>query len=220
MKRSRASVGAALTYWVGNPLLNPATIVFTAFVLSWQWALLRLVGGVALVAVIAAIGLRMGGREQTSVLGADHAPNRVVRPSGRLPLHRVMVEWFATSAKFALMIIPEWFVIVLALGAARAWLFPMFGPGLSFGIIALLILAITGMLFVIPTAGEIPVVQSLLAYGVAPGLAGTLLLTLPAVSLPSIIITRRVFPSRLLALTMLTVVAGGIVTGVIAQALL
>lgn len=30
MAKSRASVGATLASWIGNPILNPATIVFTA----------------------------------------------------------------------------------------------------------------------------------------------------------------------------------------------
>ncbi len=219
LKKSRASTGAALTYWVSNPLLNPATIVFTAFVLSWQWALLRLVGGIVLVATIAIVGIRLAGRNP-SAEGAQEII-RKEDEAATLPSPAVLLaNWVKTAAKFAMMIIPEWFVIVLALGAARAWLFPALGSELSFGIIALVLLAVAGTLFVIPTAGEVPVVQSLLVYGVAPGLAGALLLTLPAVSLPSLYVVRRAFPTRLLAGTMLVVAVAGIATGLVAQLLL
>lgn len=219
LKKSRASTGAALTYWVSNPLLNPATIVFTAFVLSWQWALLRLIGGIVLVAAIAIVGIRLAGRNRATEDAQGSVPADSVAAVVPSPAV-LLVNWAKTSVKFAMMIIPEWFVIVLALGAARAWLFPALGSELSFGIIALVLLAIAGTLFVIPTAGEVPVVQSLLVYGVAPGLAGALLLTLPAVSLPSIYVVRRAFPTRLLAGTTLVVAIAGIATGLIAQALL
>jgi uncharacterized protein len=48
LRNSRASVGATLAYWLGNPVLNPATITFTGFVLGWHWAVLRIAAGAAL----------------------------------------------------------------------------------------------------------------------------------------------------------------------------
>ncbi|MCX2622473.1 SIS domain-containing protein, partial [Klebsiella pneumoniae] len=41
--------GGALAFWMGNPLLNPATLVFMGFVLGWQFALVRLVASLAAV---------------------------------------------------------------------------------------------------------------------------------------------------------------------------
>jgi uncharacterized membrane protein YraQ (UPF0718 family) len=39
MRRQRVSMGGALAFWMGNPLLNPATLVFMGFVLGWHFAL-------------------------------------------------------------------------------------------------------------------------------------------------------------------------------------
>ena len=39
MRKQRVSMGGALAFWMGNPLLNPATLVFMGFVLGWQFAL-------------------------------------------------------------------------------------------------------------------------------------------------------------------------------------
>jgi uncharacterized membrane protein YraQ (UPF0718 family) len=36
LKKCRTSTGAAVAYLVGNPMLNPATIVFMSFVLGWE----------------------------------------------------------------------------------------------------------------------------------------------------------------------------------------
>jgi hypothetical protein len=43
------STAAALAYWLGNPLLNPAVLVFLVFVAPWQWTATRLVVGVLIV---------------------------------------------------------------------------------------------------------------------------------------------------------------------------
>lgn len=42
MRRQRVSMGGALAFWMGNPLLNPATLVFMGFVLGWHFAFIRL----------------------------------------------------------------------------------------------------------------------------------------------------------------------------------
>ena len=52
MIESGAGAGSAIVYWLGNPVLNPAALVFIGFVLGWQWAALRLVLGVALVVIV------------------------------------------------------------------------------------------------------------------------------------------------------------------------
>ena len=39
MRKQQVSMGGALAFWMGNPLLNPATLVFMGFVLGWQFAL-------------------------------------------------------------------------------------------------------------------------------------------------------------------------------------
>jgi hypothetical protein len=56
-----------------------------------------------------------------------------------------------------------------------------------------------GLLFVIPTAGEVPIVQAMLALGVGAGPAAALMMTLPPVSLPSLAMTVKVFSIRVLA---------------------
>lgn len=55
MRRQQVSMGGALAFWMGNPLLNPATLVFMGFVLGWQFAAIRLVAGLAMVLLIATL---------------------------------------------------------------------------------------------------------------------------------------------------------------------
>ena len=58
MLESGAGTACALVYWLANPVLNPAALVFIGFVLGWQWAALRLVVGVALVFILADLAAR------------------------------------------------------------------------------------------------------------------------------------------------------------------
>ena len=43
LRARQASPGAAIAFWLGNTVLNPATLVFMGFVLGWNWAALRIV---------------------------------------------------------------------------------------------------------------------------------------------------------------------------------
>jgi len=74
------------------------------------------------------------------------------------------------------------------------------------------VFAVAGALLPIPTAGEIPVVAALLALGVSAPVAAALLITLPAVSVPSLIMVRRVFPAKVLATTVGAVIALGLLS--------
>lgn len=132
-------------------------------------------------------------------------------------LSSLLLDWGKLAGRLFVTLTPELILVVLVLGAARAWLFPLAGAGVPFGILTVVALAIAGTLFVIPTAGEVPIVQSLLMFGVAPGLAGSLLLTLPAVSLPSLLMMRRACSARLLLLVATIVATLGVAAGFVAQ---
>ncbi|CAG4891607.1 hypothetical protein R52603_01232 [Paraburkholderia saeva] len=75
------------------------------------------------------------------------------------------------------------------------------------------------MLFVIPTAGEVPIIQAMLALGMGVGPAGALLMTLPPISVPSLAMLTRSFAPRVLALVVISVVGFGVVAGLLAIAL-
>ncbi|MNL17949.1 putative permease [compost metagenome] len=77
-------------------------------------------------------------------------------------------------------------------------------------------MAVAGCLFVIPTAAEIPIVQTMMLAGMGAAPALALLMTLPAVSLPSLIMLRKSFPAKALWLTGGLVALSGVITGSIA----
>ncbi len=82
------------------------------------------------------------------------------------------------------------------LGAARVWLFPHADGAVDNTLFWVIAMAIAGCLFVIPTAAEIPIVQTMMLAGMGTAPALALLITLPAVSVPSLIMLRKAFPGQ------------------------
>lgn len=208
MRRQSVSIGGALAFWLGNPLLNPATLVFMGFVLGWHFALVRLLAGVVTVVGIAWL-------VQRSVKESGAAQLPLPEPQAQ-PQGAFLTRWGKALWTLFWNTIPVYVLAVLALGAARVWLFPHADGEVGNTMMWVIAMAIVGCLFVIPTAAEIPIVQTMMlaGMGVAPALA--LLMTLPAVSLPSLIMLRKAFPAKALWLTGALVVCSGVIVGTLA----
>lgn len=205
-----------MAYWLGNTMLNPATLIFMGFVLGWHWMALRSVLGLVLVFGIAYLGNRFVKPED---MPSKAQQKMAVLESDSKESAPVLLRWLKALWQLFIGVVPEFVILVFALGAARAWLFPEITPSLGHSLWLLPVMAVVGTLFVIPTAGEIPIVQTLMAYGLGAGPAGALLATLPAISLPSLIMVSRQFPVRVLIFVAGSVCVLGIFTGLAAAAL-
>jgi uncharacterized membrane protein YraQ (UPF0718 family) len=215
LRKQRAGMGSALAFFLGNPVLNPAVIIFMGFVLGWAFAGLRVIFGVAMVALVAYIAnkyaVRTGDGDRGNAIAL--AP---IEDSDRSPVSLIRA-WFAELWVEIYTLLPGYAIIVFVLGGVRAWLFP---PGVTIhasGFGAVTFLAAIGTIFVIPTAGEIPLAQTLMHAGMGAGPAMALLITLPAISLPSLFIVRKVFPARLLWIVLACVFAIGAIAGLVAM---
>lgn len=214
LRRARASAGAAVAFWIGNAILNPATLVFAGFVLGWRWSALRLVLG-----IVAVLGLGVLADRVTPPGEAEAAARQLADVQAGSPGTGPFTRWLAILARMAVRLIPEYVVLVLLLGAARAWLFPHAGPEIGNDLGWIFVFAVAGTLFVIPTAGEVPIIQAMLSSGVGVGPAGALLMVLPPVSVPSLAMVAGAFRPRLLATVSIGVVVLGVIGGSMAVAL-
>ncbi|PSR21140.1 MAG: permease [Sulfobacillus acidophilus] len=214
MKKQNLSTGATLGYWLANPVLNPATIIFMGFVLGWDWALLRIVMGFVLVIGVSWAG--DGWMNKSTASGIAEVAH-VDAPVDEAPTFK---RFALTVGKLVVRLIPEYVIIVAVLGAVRLWLFPTMNPHLGHSLWLMLVFAVVGTLFVIPTAGEIPIVQTLLTYGLGLGSAGVLMMTLPAVSLPSMAMVSKQLARKDLLKVAVMVALAGLVTGLLAMWLL
>jgi uncharacterized protein len=207
LRRRTADLTATLAYWIGNPALNPVVLAFCAFVLPWPWTLLR--AGAGLAVVVGAVALA---RWWSGPAAVDATP--VVPPDADPDERPLAVRFLAALARLSVRLLPEYLLLVVALGALRGVLFPvgstlLTGTGIVLGVV---LLAVAGTLLPIPTGAEIAVVAALLAVGVSGPLAAALLITLPALSLPSLLMVRGVFPRGLLVAVTGLVVGVGVLT--------
>ncbi|WP_248804776.1 permease [Pseudomonas sp. MWU13-2100] len=210
MRRQNVSVGAALAFWIANPVLNPATLVFMGFVLGWGFTAIRLVAGLVLVLGVSLAAQRVA-RPETLPEAAVEAVVDASSPDQ----HSFMARWGKTLWQLFWTTIPIYILAVLLLGAARVWLFPHVDGAMGNSLLWLVPLAVIGTLFVIPTAAEIPIVQTMMTLGLGTAPAVALLMTLPSISLPSLLMLRKEFDAKVLVtvavLTMLVGVASGLV---------
>ncbi|QIU90561.1 permease [Yokenella regensburgei] len=208
MRRQQVSMGGALAFWLGNPLLNPATLVFMGFVLGWQFTLIRLVAGLATVLVVATLVQKWV--KETPLPAAE--PEAIKSE----PQDGFFSRWLRALWSLFWSTIPVYILAVLVLGAARVWLFPHVDGLVGNTLFWVIAMALAGCLFVIPTAAEIPIVQTMMLAGMGTAPALALLITLPAVSVPSLIMLRNAFPAKALWLTGGLVVLSGSVVGALA----
>ena len=201
-------MGGALAFWMGNPLLNPATLVFMGFVLGWHFAFIRLGAGLLTVLVVATLVQKL--------VKDTAAEPAAVELDVSEPQGEFFARWGRALWQLFWSTIPVYILAVLVLGAARVWLFPHADGAIDNTLMWVIAMAVAGCLFVIPTAAEIPIVQTMMLAGMGTAPALALLITLPAISLPSLIMLRKSFPAKALWLTAGLVALSGVMVGSIA----
>ncbi|MGW4589732.1 permease [Amycolatopsis thermoflava] len=200
MRRRGVGTAAAVAYWLGNPVLNPAVLVFLALIGPWQWVVTRLVAGAALVLVAALLA----GRLRAAPAAVPGAPVDSAAP----------VRRFARAlTRFALVLVPEYALVVFTVGALGPWVFPLGASRPGSAAVAVVIAVVIGVLVVVPTGGEIPVLLGLAAAGSSPMVLGASLITLPALSLPSMLMVGRALSWRATVLAAGCVVVAGLTAG-------
>lgn len=192
LRKKNVSVGASLAFWLGNPVLNPATLVFMTFVLSWKFTLMRIVFGLILTFAVSYFANRFAGNSAVPET-VEEVVTHEDEPEGSF-----FTLWLKSMGTMLLTVVPAYLITVLVLGAARSWMFPALSEGSMNSLLAIVIFAVAGTLFVIPTAAEIPIISTFLSFGFGTGVAGALLITLPAISLPSLLMVYRSFPRKVL----------------------
>ena len=208
MRRGGVNLAAAVAYWLGNPLLNPAVLVFLACVAPWQWTVTRaLVGAGTVVGGAALVSLVAGRREAPLPPKMEAAALQATADEPP-----AAVRFVKALLRLCLVLLPEYLVMVMVIGAGRGWLLTLIDP-MHRSLLVVVVAALLGTLMVIPTAGEIPILQGLALLGVSSGVLGALLITLPAVSLPGIAMVARSFGWRATCATAVVVMAAGLVGG-------
>jgi hypothetical protein len=126
MRRAGVPRAAAIAFWWGNPVLNPAVLGFLLVLAPWQWVAVRAAAGVLLVVGVAAL---------VGSLADARAARRVdpaLVPGGTDAVQADDVEGVTAAglpgrvlrcfARLAVVLVPEYLVVVFAVGALGPWL--------------------------------------------------------------------------------------------------
>lgn len=214
LRKKNVSVGASLAFWIGNPTLNPATLIFMTFVLSWKFTLLRLLFGIILTFGVSFLANRFA----PNVTSVDI--DKMIKKAENEANGSFLSKWAKSIGNMILYIVPTYILSVFVMGAVQGWLFPQITDEYANSLIAIIGFAIVGMLFVIPTAAEIPIIQTFMSFGLGGGPAGALLLALPSVSLPSLLLVAKSYPKKVLFFVAGSVVLLSIFSGIVGMYLL
>lgn len=226
--RKGASLGPVLAFMVSSPMLNITGLILAAALLPTSYAVLRIVGGIIvgvfLTYAVAHIAARW-------VMTAEPGPNgklfvwssRVLSAYSRLfHFERLLREealdspvalianWLSMAWQLTKVVIP-----VLLVGSVLAVYIVQAIPDSGNNIAGVAITAIFATLLMVPTWTEIPVAAGFINDGLT-GMAATVLIALPAVSMPSLVIAAGAVRSLKVAITLgLSVLMAGILAGIV-----
>jgi hypothetical protein len=226
--RRGASTNFVLSFVIGSPMLNVTTIVLALALLPIPFAIARIVAGVViaifvtyLVARIAnawdgtatAPTVRSSGPGWTERIGRGYLRlfdlDQIMRTRTLETPSQLFGTWLYASWRIGLVLVPTlwvWSVI-------SAWMFQALPSAFGNNLPSVMLSAIAGTFFMISTWSEIPMALQLIDRGFN-GPAATLLVVLPAISLPCMVLlggSLRRF--RLVAMLSAAVIVAGIVAG-------
>lgn len=215
-------LGVTLSFLIASPMVNEVALVLLFGLFGWKVAALYLAAGL-FVAVVGGWVLGQLGLERWVEAFVYQIPLGERHAAGRRP---ALVERTGFAAEEVRSIVGKvwpYLVAGIALGAVvHGWVPEGFflqiaGPGNPFAVFAAVLL---GIPLYSSTAGVLPLVEALHAKGLAMGTLLAFMMAVVALSLPEMLILRRVLKLQLIAIYVSVVAAGIIGVGYLFNAVL
>jgi len=219
-----------LSFMVSSPMLNITGLILAVALLPFNYAILRIVGGIVvgvlLTYLIARIAARWVVQEAENKPGDNNiggifakgitAYNRIFQfenfyceENTNSPT-TLISNWMGMVWRLARVVVP-----MLLIGAILASYVVSIVPDSGNNIIGVIVTSIFGTLMMVPTWTEIPLAAGFISEGL-PGIAAVVIITLPAVSIPSLVIAAGAIRSfKVVTILALGVIMAGIIAGVI-----
>jgi uncharacterized protein len=205
-------LGVTFSYLVAAPMINEVALVMLFGMFGWQIAGLYLLSGLTIAIVSGIIIGRLGmERYVEDFVYQVKVGGKGQRLEDRLTWHERFVQALDSTREIVGKV---WLYVIIgiAIGAGIHGFVPDDFLAETLGkdtFWAVPVAVILGIPLYSNAAGVIPVISVLLDKGVALGTVLAFMMSVVALSLPEMIILRRVMKPRLIA-TFITVVAGGI----------
>jgi hypothetical protein len=197
---SGVPLGITFSFLIASPLINEVAVALLLAMFGWQIALLYIVSGL-IIAILAGIiigRLHLEGEIEDFVL-----KNTVLEQAEKAMNWRERIGFGISESKSITLKVIPYIVIGLAIGAylhgyvPADFLLQYIGPNNPF---AVPIAVLVGIPLYSNAAGIIPIVQVLTAKGMAMGTALAFMMAVIGLSLPEMIILRKVIKIKLLAI--------------------
>lgn len=197
--RHGAGLGLALAFLLASPALNPAAVLLTLALLSWPFAVARIVVTVSAGMMVGYLTTWFVQRRGPLVGAPAFAPVELeIDPA---PFGQRLQSMHSHSWEFVKLVLPLILLGVVIAGLVQALLpASVVARYLGEGLLPVALASAMGVVLYTPTLVEIPFVRGMMAVGMGPGPALAFLLTGPALSLPSILGVTRVVGVRIPAL--------------------
>jgi len=191
IKKRGAGLGPAITFLLATPAINPAAIILTFSLISWKFAIGRIILALS-AAIITGVTLEAIWTTEEEKAGSL-SQLKVEYQEKPLNLKVDLKEWLINVWDFVKKIFPLVLLGIFIIGIVKIFLTSqVISKYLGQGLWQTALASILGVVMYTPTLVEIPFVRELLTLGMGTGPALAFLLTGPALSLPSMLGVSRV----------------------------
>jgi len=213
IRKAGAGLGPTLSFFVTAPTLNIVVILLSFNLLPFKFALARLLLG-----IIASIGITY---LVTKISSEKCEINNEInlKEKNQETVTSLLLLWLNNTWKVFIAVIPLLLLGIFLVGILKT-LYPMevLKGALNKGFISTLTAAIIGTILMVPTFTEVILVSELIKLGVPASPLIALLITLPAVSLPSLMVLGKNLKSYKIAVLLgIFITLLGIIGGLIAN---
>jgi len=212
IKKRGAGLGPATTFLLATPAINPAAVLLTFSLISWKFAIGRIILALSAAIITGTIVERIWYRQDLDGI----SELKVEYHEEKFSLIPDLKEWLKNVSDFVKKILPLVFLGIFIIGIIKIFLTPeVISKYLGQGLWQTALASIMGVVMYTPTLVEIPFVKELLILGMGTGPALAFLLTGPALSLPSMLGVSRVLRWKIVLTYALIMWVLGIIGGLI-----
>jgi uncharacterized membrane protein YraQ (UPF0718 family) len=214
IKKRGAGLGPAITFLLATPAINPAAIILTFSLISWKFAIGRIILALSAAIITGAILEAIWTTEEEKA--GTLSQLKIEYQEKPLNLKEDLKEWVLNVWDFVKKIFPLVLLGIFVIGIVKIFLTSeVISKYLGQGFWQIALASILGVVMYTPTLVEIPFVRELLVLGMGTGPALAFLLTGPALSLPSMLGVSRAIKWKMVLNYAVIMWISGIIGGLV-----
>jgi uncharacterized protein len=203
-------LGVTLTFLITSPLINQVGVVMLAGMVGWEVALLYVLTGMTMAVVAGVVLSRLDLERWIDPFVREAVVRPPVGDDGRVPLAD-RIETARDETREIVRTVWPYVVVGIAIGAGiHGWVPEDFfsSTGIAESVWSVPAATLAGIPLYASVAGVVPLVEAVSAKGLGLGTAMAFMMSVVALSLPALVLLKRVMRLPLLAIFTAVVAAG------------